>query len=103
MWEKIGNKTQSTNDVPDAGWNGGGIGGCNFHGAAGGGATDIALRGVANSNIWDSENHFYSRIIVAGGGGGLDWDGGSNAMIGGNGGGTSGEKGNLGPTRRNSN
>lgn len=92
---KNGNKTQATNDVPDAGWNGGGIGGAGYHGAAGGGATDISLKGTRNSSNWNTTDHLYSRIIVAGGGGGLDYD--SFAGIGGNGGGLTGGSGTGGP------
>lgn len=36
----------------------------------GGGATDIALCGTNGSSEWNNSNHFYSRIIVAGGSGG---------------------------------
>ena len=36
---------------------------------AGGGATDIALYGTTGNTQWNFSDHFYSRIIVAGGGG----------------------------------
>ena len=38
----------------------------------GGGGTDISLRGEHNSTTFDTVNHWYSRIIVAGGGGGTE-------------------------------
>ena len=60
-------------------WNGGGAGT-----TRGGGATDFALK----SATWDVEDHLYSRIIVAGGGGGaLFWSTGPNVGVGGSGGG----------------
>jgi len=37
----------------------------------GGGATDISLYGTANTTNWNTTDHLYSRIIVAGGGGGV--------------------------------
>lgn len=52
------------------GWNGGGhnSNGTIYRNYAGGGATDIAL----NNAEWDSDEHLYSRILVAGGGGGFN-------------------------------
>lgn len=52
------------------GWNGGGhnSNGKTYLNYAGGGATDIAL----NNAEWDSDEHLYSRILVAGGGGGFN-------------------------------
>ena len=80
------------------GWNGGGTN-LNQKPAGGGGATDISVK---NGN-WDSETHLYSRIIVAGGGGGSGmeiasastvWSGGAGgAFEGGNGTGDSPGKG----------
>lgn len=52
-----------------SGWNGGGSGNID-ESAGGGGCTDISLLGETGSSDWKTENHFYSRIIVAGGGGG---------------------------------
>ena len=55
------------------GWNGGGSCTNSTKDAAcsgGGGATDISLKGTAESTTWDSDDHFNSRILVAGGGGG---------------------------------
>lgn len=55
------------------GWNGGGnaqtTAGSNACGPGGGG-TDIALFGSNNSTKFNTNEHWYSRIIVAGGGGG---------------------------------
>ena len=79
---------------PDAGWNGGGF---RCHGAAGGGATDISLYGTAGSTEWKNDNHLYSRIIVAGGGGGLDYDH-STTLVCGVGGGLTGT---VGTTKNN--
>lgn len=56
----------TTNSI-SGGWNGGGK---SFSSVGGGGATDISLYGDEGSTDWNTENHFYSRIIVAGGGGG---------------------------------
>lgn len=50
------------------GWNGGGS--ANSPGAGGGGSTDIALYGKERSEEWNTRDHLYSRIIVAGAGGG---------------------------------
>ena len=56
------------------GWNGGGSGE-GPHSilglpAGGGGSTDISLYGEAGSDKWNTNDHLYSRIIVAGAGGG---------------------------------
>ncbi|MGN1458332.1 MAG: glycine-rich protein [Acutalibacteraceae bacterium] len=62
----VGEHPTSTN----AGWNGGGAtydGKSNYRYYAGGGATDIALQ----KSDWDSDEHLYSRLIVAGAGGGM--------------------------------
>lgn len=59
LWMYIGNTL--TSNV--GGWNGGGTGAMPY---GGGGATDIALL----YGEWDSVEHLYSRILVAGGGGG---------------------------------
>lgn len=50
------------------GWNGGGS--AQSPGAGGGGSTDISLYGEVGSQNWNNKNHLYSRIIVAGAGGG---------------------------------
>lgn len=72
----------------DGGWNGGGSTGKLY---AGGGATDISLKGINGSTSWNTTEHLYSRIIVAGGGGGR---GGSGATyVGGYGGGLIGGSG----------
>lgn len=51
-----------------SGWNGGGS--AKSPGAGGGGSTDISLYGEVGSRNWNNTNHLYSRIIVAGAGGG---------------------------------
>ncbi|MBQ6726353.1 MAG: hypothetical protein IJQ89_07220, partial [Bacteroidales bacterium] len=52
--------------IVTGGWNGGG----NRYGyKGGGGATDISAQGIAGSATWNTTDHLYSRIIVAGGGG----------------------------------
>ena len=61
----------------------------NYNVGQGGGASDIALRGSANTTTWNTNDHFYSRIIVAGGGGGAGYSNGK----GGNGGGYIGGNG----------
>ncbi len=61
-----GSGSTNTNTVVPGGWNGGGYR-YGYHG--GGGATDIALDGTAGSTAWNTADHLYSRIIVAGGGG----------------------------------
>lgn len=43
----------------------------NWGSTGGGGATDISLYGSKGSTTWKTENHFYSRLLVAGGGGGV--------------------------------
>ena len=48
------------------GWNGGGS---RYGYKGGGGGTDISLQGTAGSAAFDTPDHWYSRIIVAGGGG----------------------------------
>ena len=75
-------------------WNGGKGTDATSFSSSGGGATDISLQGTANSTTWNETKHLYSRIIVAGGGGGAgaEWGG----EFGGYGGGTSG--GNAGWT-----
>ena len=65
-----------------AGFNGGGAGAKSLNinstgtsrSGGGGGGTDISLYGVANSTEWNTTNHLYSRIIVAGGGGSATWN-----------------------------
>jgi|GEM_PF-6430653 len=89
---KHGDKTSNSCAVSDAGWNGGGRIAYNCHGGAGGGATDIALLGVAGSTAWNTPEHLHSRLIVAGGGGGLDYDH-STTLRCGAGGGTNGTDG----------
>ena len=60
----VGQKPSSSAGV----WNGGGNG--KSPGAGGGGSTDISLYGEDGSTQWNNSDHLYSRIIVAGGGGG---------------------------------
>lgn len=68
-----------------AGFNGGG----SSSSTGGGGATDYALKNAT----WSTDDHLYSRILVAGGGGGaLYWSIGPNVGVGGSGGGE-GEEG----------
>ena len=69
------------------GWNGGGSNLSVLIG--GGGATDIALQ----YNTWNSDQHLYSRIIVAGGGGGAGAQDTSVKNPGGGGGGWVGHDG----------
>ncbi len=57
---------------PLGGWNGGGNGG-NKNSGSGGGATDVRTKNGA----WNSEESLNSRIMVAGGGGGVDDAGGT--------------------------
>ena len=57
------------------GWNGGGkvtsaSTNATSYTGGGGGATDIAVHGTENGTDWYTDSHLYSRIIVAGGGGG---------------------------------
>ena len=54
--------------ISDTNRNGGGNG--KSPGAGGGGSTDISLYGEDGSTQWNNSDHLYSRIIVAGGGGG---------------------------------
>lgn len=68
------------------GWNGGGSTGWIY---AGGGASDISLKGMYGTTSWNTPEHLYSRIIVAGGGGGR----GGYTYAGGYGGGLTGGNG----------
>ncbi|MCG8577660.1 MAG: T9SS type A sorting domain-containing protein [Flavobacteriales bacterium] len=77
-----GNTINVGSGASDGGWNGGGAGGSGISGASGGGASDVRQGGT------DLED----RVIVAGGGGGMDFDGSSNTP-GGDGGGLIGEDG----------
>ena len=63
------------------GWNGGGTNRSNNYG--GGGATDIALYGTKDTTSWNTSDHLYSRIIVAGAGGGYNGEGGNGGGYGG--------------------
>lgn len=72
------------------GWNGGGSNLSVLIG--GGGATDIALQ----YNTWNSQQHLYSRLIVAGGGGGAGAQDTSVKNPGGGGGGWVGRNGQGG-------
>lgn len=58
-----------------------------------GGATDISLYGTSNSTKWNFDDHLYSRVIVAGGGGGASYYGTFYAP--GTGGGNEGTDGNY--------
>lgn len=69
----------------NGGWNGGGSGtefAFDRKAVGGGGSTDIPLYGEEGSSNWNNDDHLYSRIIVAGAGGGSatcsrdDWYGG---------------------------
>lgn len=60
--------TGSSSTTYEGGWNGGGQ--SYYYAGSGGGATDISLKGTVNTTTWNSTDHLYSRIIVAGGGGG---------------------------------
>ena len=60
--------TGSSSTTYAGGWNGGGQ--SYYYAGSGGGATDISLKGTVNTTTWNSTDHLYSRIIVAGGGGG---------------------------------
>lgn len=77
------------------GMHGGGDPNSQVGGAGGGGATDISLHGKKKSTEWDTPNHFLSRIIVAGGGGGSCHTRYPN-WVGGNGGGSDGGRNNEG-------
>ena len=68
------------------GWNGGGSTNPVY---AGGGASDVSLKGTNGATSWNTTNHLYSRIIVAGGGGGR----GGYTYAGGYGGGLTGGNG----------
>lgn len=70
------------------GWNGGGSTGWIY---AGGGASDISLKGTYGTTSWNTPEHLYSRIIVAGGGGGIG--GAGYTFAGGYGGGLTGGDG----------
>lgn len=63
-----------------------------YRAGSGGGAADIALYGTNKDTNWNNSNHLYSRIIVAGGGGGcgVAWSEHTTSYKGGAGGGTSG-------------
>ena len=61
-----GSGNSLTSGVVPGGWNGGGYR-YGYHG--GGGATDISLQGTPGTTAWNTPDHLYSRIIVAGGGG----------------------------------
>ena len=79
LWIYVGGTGSyvTTINGTQGGWNGGGIyAGSNTSGNAnttnycgGGGATDFATED-AQGKAWNSEEHLYSRILVAGGGGG---------------------------------
>lgn len=82
------------------GWNGGGSKNDEYSGgSSGGGATDVSLYWSGANTSWNNSYHLYSRIMVAGGGGGSDdtdmagdkgsWNDGS----GGHGGGVNGTAG----------
>ena len=60
--------------------------------ACGGGATDFALKSAA----WDSNDHLYSRILVAGGGGGALYFNNSGLYVGGGGSGGGEGEGEVG-------
>ena len=83
------------------GWNGGGSGKINGSdtGAGGGGSTDISLYGEEGSTNWNNSDHLYSRIIVAGAGGGSgDSDSRYLKYYGGYGGGEIGQSSGYGPS-----
>ncbi len=61
-----GNSSSLSSGDQPGGWNGGGY---RYGYKGGGGATDIAIAGVPGSIVWNTQQHLYSRIIVAGGGG----------------------------------
>lgn len=67
----------TTASASQGGWNGGGkytgtnaTGSDQTHYCGGGGATDFSLQGTDGSSEWDTDAHWKSRILVAGGGGG---------------------------------
>lgn len=78
LYVYVGGTTNSSS----GGWNG-------FNSVGGGGATDISLYGDEGGTDWNTENHLYSRIIIAGGGGGSSRSNKPN-VFGGYGGGESG-------------
>ena len=80
-----GNSTNIGSGVSVGGWNGGGDGGSGTSGSSGGGASDVRVGGTTLAD----------RVIVAGGGGGMDFDGTSNTP-GGDGGGLDGLDGTIG-------
>ena len=84
LYVYVGEKPNSKN----GGWNGGGS--TKSPGAGGGGSTDISLYGEEDSTSWNTSNHLYSRIIVAGAGGGSSFSGNPNEY-GGCGGGLNGQ------------
>lgn len=89
-------ESPSTNS---GGWNGGGSGGNEYSTsglpAGGGGSTDISLYGESGSFTWNTNDHLYSRIIVAGGGGGSGYN--DDSHYGGYGGGLEGQSSGYGP------
>ena len=96
LYVYVGESPKST----AGGWNGGGSGADSA--AGGGGSTDISLRGEDGSTNWNNSNHLYSRIIVAGAGGGSgnDWkyDPEFEKGYGGYGGGNEGQSSGYGPS-----
>jgi len=60
------------------GWNGGTTVGASLFG--GGGATDIAIKGVNQSPDWNTEQHLNSRILIAAGGKGEPGAGGRTTL-----------------------
>lgn len=79
----------------NGGWNGGGSGSAyqsSYVAAGGGGSTDISLYGEEGSSNWNNQNHLYSRIIVAGAGGGSSLDSQYPDWYGGCGGGICGQR-----------
>lgn len=82
-----GSTTDQGSGLSYGGWNGGGNGGSGTSGSSGGGASDVRVGG----------NALADRVIVAGGGGGMDYTGSSNTP-GGDGGGTVGMDAQGDPT-----
>lgn len=83
----------------NGGWNGGGPGGENDlnESPGGGGSTDISLYGEEEgSKDWNNKDHMYSRIIVAGAGGGSGHND-NPRLYGGFGGGLCGQNSGRGP------
>ncbi len=63
----------------------------------GGGASDFSIFGTAGDTTWDEQRHFYSRLLVAGGGSGAGgWYGYNNGAYGG---GSSGADGAISSNR----